>query len=101
MPAALVLNDQHVVQPRGAKQAATIHDPFEQSFFLMVQLPYLQPFVDVNKRTSRLAANIPLIKSNLVPLSFVDVPEKLYTDGLIGIYQLNRIELLRSLPVGL
>ena len=31
--------------------------------------PYLQPFDDVNKRVSRLAANIPLIKSNLSPLS--------------------------------
>jgi Fic family protein len=78
-------------------EAATIRDPFEQSFFLMAQLPYLQPFVDVNKRTSRLAANIPLIKSNLVPLPFVDVPEKLYIDGLSGIYELNRIELLRDL----
>jgi Fic family protein len=50
-------------------KAAAIRDPFEQSLFLMVQLPCLQPFVDVNKRTSRLAANIPLIKANLVPLS--------------------------------
>jgi len=33
-------------------KAAAIRDPFEQSLFLMVQLPYLQPFVDVNKRTS-------------------------------------------------
>ena len=77
-------------------KAATIRDPFEQSFFLMVQLPYLQPFIDVNKRTSRLAANIPLIKSNLVPLSFIDVPDKLYIDGLIGVYELNRVELLRD-----
>jgi Fic/DOC family len=77
-------------------KAAAIRDPFEQSFFLMAQLPYLQPFVDVNKRTSRLAANIPLIKSNLVPLSFVDVPDKLYIDGLIGVYELNRVELLRD-----
>ena len=78
-------------------KAATIRDTFEQSFFLMVQLSYLQPFVDVNKRTSRLAANIPLIRSNMVPLSFVDVPEKLYIDGLIGVYELNRIELLRDI----
>jgi len=77
-------------------KGADIRDPFEQSFFLMVQLPYLQPFVDVNKRTSRLAANIPLIKSNLVPLSFIDVPEQIYIDGLIGIYELNRVELLRD-----
>jgi hypothetical protein len=77
-------------------KAAAVRDPFEQSFFLMVQLPYLQPFVDVNKRTSRLAANIPFIKSNLVPLSFVDVPAQPFVDGLMGVYELNRVELLRD-----
>ena len=66
-------------------RAGAIGDPFEQSFFLMVHVPYLQPFVDVNKRTSRLASNIPLIRRNLVPLSFLDVPEQLYTDGRIGV----------------
>ena len=76
--------------------AAAIRDPFEQAFFLMVQLPYLQPFEDVNKRVSRLAANIPLIKQNLCPLSFVDVPQQPYIDGLLAVYELNRIELLRD-----
>lgn len=79
--------------------ANAIADPFEQSFFVMVQLPYLQPFLHVNKRVSRLAANIPLIRENLCPLSFVDVPEKLYVSGLLGIYELNRIELLREVFV--
>lgn len=79
--------------------AAAIRDPFEQSFFLLVHIPYLQPFVDVNKRTSRLASNIPLIKSNVVPLSFIDVPERTYIDGLIGVYELNRVELLRDVFV--
>jgi len=55
-------------------RAQKIHDPYEQAFFLLVQLPYLQAFDDVNKRTSRLAANIPLIINNLCPISFVDVP---------------------------
>ncbi|MFV1998579.1 MAG: Fic family protein [Acidiferrobacterales bacterium] len=32
--------------------AAAITDPFEQAFFAMVHLPYLQPFDDVNKRVS-------------------------------------------------
>jgi Fic/DOC family len=44
------------------RKAAAIPDPFEQAFFVMVQLPYLQPFEDVNKRVSRIGANIPLIK---------------------------------------
>lgn len=79
--------------------AAEIEDPFEQAFFLMVHLPYLQPFEDVNKRVSRLAANIPLIKGNLSPLSFIDVPEHAYVDALLGVYELNRIELLRDVFV--
>lgn len=49
-------------------KARDIPDPFAQAFFLMVHLPYLQPFIDVNKRTSRIAANIPFIKGNLCPL---------------------------------
>jgi Fic family protein len=78
------------------KKASAIHDPFEQSLFALVHLPYLQAFEDVNKRVSRLAANIPLIKNNLCPLSFVDVPRDEYISALLGIYELNRIELLRD-----
>jgi Fic family protein len=77
-------------------KASAIDDPFEQAFFAMVHIPYLQPFEDVNKRVSRLAANIPLIRENLAPLSFVDVPEDIYVDGNLGVYELNRIELLRD-----
>lgn len=76
--------------------AAAIEDPFEQSFFAMVHLPYLQPFEDVNKRVSRLAANIPLVKHNLGPLSFVDVPRDDYLQATLGVYELNRIEYLRD-----
>jgi len=50
----------------------------------------------VNKRVSRLAANIPFITHNLAPLSFVDVPERDYVDGLLGVYELQRIELVRD-----
>ena len=76
--------------------AAAIEDPFEQAFFAMVQLPYLQPFLDVNKRVSRLAANLPLVRDNLCPLSFIDVPDADYAAGILGVYELNRIELLRD-----
>jgi len=77
-------------------KAAAIPDPFEQAFFVMVQLPYLQPFIDVNKRVSRLGANIPLIRDNLCPLSFIDVPEQAYVDGTLGVYELNQVDLLRD-----
>lgn len=81
------------------RKADAIEDAFEQAFFVMVQIPYLQPFIDMNKRVSRLAANIPFIKRNLSPLSFVDLPERAYVEGTLGIYELNRIELLRDVFV--
>lgn len=77
-------------------KANEINDPFEQAFFVLVHLPYLQPFEDVNKRVSRLSANIPMIRGNLSPLSFVDVPDRAYIDGIVAVYELNRIELLRD-----
>ena len=76
--------------------AHAIEDPFEQAFFVLVQIPYLQPFDDVNKRVSRLSANIPLIKANLSPLSFQDVPDDLYTQAVLGVYELKQIELLKD-----
>jgi Fic family protein len=80
-------------------KATQIRDPFEASFFSMVHLPYLQAFEDVNKRTSRLVANIPLIKQNLCPLSFIDVDVQDYLGGLIAVYELNRFEYLRDVFV--
>lgn len=76
-----------------------IRDPFEQAFFVMVHLPYLQPFEDVNKRVSRLAANIPLMRHNLCPLSFVDVELDDYVGGVLAVYELNRVEYLRDVFV--
>lgn len=78
------------------EKAGAIQDPFEQAFFTMVHIPYLQPFEDVNKRVSRLAANISLIRNNLCPLSFVDVPERAYVEGTLAVYEHARVDLLRD-----
>jgi Fic family protein len=78
-------------------KAASVADPFEQAFFVLVQLPYLQPFDDVNKRVSRLAANIPLIKGNFSPLSFAEVPRQTYTEAILGVYELNKLQLFKEL----
>jgi len=80
-------------------KADAIDDPFEQAFFIMVHIPYLQPYVDVNKRVSRLGANIPLIRRNLCPLSFIDVPERAYVEGTLGVYELKQVDLLRDVFV--
>lgn len=84
---------------RALDTAEAISDPFEQAFFALVHLSYLQPFEDVNKRVARLAANIPLVRNNLCPLSFIDVPKRAYVEGILGVYELNRIELLRDVFV--
>lgn len=80
-------------------KANQIGDPFEQAFFMLVHLPYLQPFADMNKRTSRLAANLPLFRANLCPLTFLDVPEQAYSRATLGVYEMTRVELLRDLFV--
>ena len=80
-------------------KADAIDDPFEQAFFVMVHIPYLQAFVDVNKRVSRLGANIPLIRHKLCPLSFIDVPEPAYVEGTLGVHELKRVDLLRDVFV--
>ncbi|WP_027994864.1 Fic family protein [Simplicispira psychrophila] len=80
-------------------KATAIPEPFEQAFFLLVQLPYLQPFDDANQRVSRLGANIPLLKHNLCPLSFIDVPQRAYAEATLGVYELNDVALLRDLFV--
>lgn len=77
--------------------AARILDPFEQSLFLLAHIAYLQGFIDVNKRTSRMAANIPLVRHNLVPLSFNDIDKEDYASAIIAVYELNDIGPLAEL----
>ena len=78
------------------EKAAAITDPFEQSFFLLVHIPYLQAFEDINKRTSRIASNVPLLKASLAPMSFLTMGDAAYIDGMLGIYELNNVSLLRE-----
>ena len=72
-------------------KARKIEDPFEQSFFVLIHLSYLQAFEDVNKRTARLSCNIPFIKENLCPLSFTEVSRGDCSAALLSIYEQNDI----------
>ena len=72
-------------------KADAIEDPFEQSFFLLVHMSYLQAFEDVNKRTARLASNIPFIKKNLCPLSFIDISQEDYSRAMLLVYEKNNV----------
>lgn len=79
-----------------ALTAEAIDDPFEQSFFLLVHVPYLQPFIDANKRTARLAANFPFIRDNLRPLTFADVPREALILAHLAVYERREVALLRD-----
>lgn len=68
-------------------KARQVKNPVEAAFFLWVQIAYLQPFEDGNKRTSRLCANLPLMLSNCAPLSFLDVEPQDYALAVTGVYE--------------
>lgn len=74
-------------------KARHIKNPVESAFFLWVNLAYLQPFEDGNKRTSRLAANIPLMLYNCAPLSFLDVDPHDYARAMLGVYEFRDVAL--------
>ncbi|MBS0585856.1 MAG: Fic family protein [Verrucomicrobia bacterium] len=84
---------------RIAHKASQIRDPYEQSLFLLIHVSYLQAFSDVNKRTARLSANIPLIRENLVPLAFSDVRVEDYMSAMIAVYELQKVTPLIDLYV--
>jgi hypothetical protein len=68
-----------------------IQNPVEAAFFLWVNMAYLQPFADGNKRTSRLSANMPLLLYNCAPLSFLDVERTDYATAMLGVYEQRNV----------
>lgn len=72
-------------------KARHIRNPVEAAFFLWVNVAYLQPFADGNKRTSRLSANMPLMLYNCAPLSFLDVERSDYATAMLGIYEQRNV----------
>ena len=74
-----------------------IKNPFEQSLFINVFIPYFQLFLDINKRTSRIMCNLPLIKHNLPVLSLIQCEKKKYIIAILSIYELNNVDLLQNI----
>jgi prophage maintenance system killer protein/DNA-binding transcriptional ArsR family regulator len=79
------------------EKARQTQNPVEAAFFLWVNLAYLQPFVDGNKRTSRLAANMPLLLANCAPLSFLDVTQADYAEAMLGVYEQMNVAMAADL----
>lgn len=78
------------------EKANAIANPYEQAFFALLFISYIQPFQDGNKRTSRIAMNIPLVKNALAPFSFSDIRGRDYTFGLLAFYERGRHSFLAN-----
>jgi Fic family protein len=81
------------------KKLNLITNPFEQSLFILVFISYFQLFMDGNKRTARVAANLPLIKNGLVPASFLQVKDREYIDAILAVYELNTTDFISQIFV--
>lgn len=69
-------------------------DPVSAACYLMTRIPYLQGFANGNKRTARLAANIPLLQAGMLPISFVDINKADYIMGMAAFYELGDMQVI-------
>lgn len=72
-------------------------NPFEKALILMLLIAYIQPFVDGNKRTSRLAGNAVLLANNCCPLSYRSINEIEYKKAVLIFYEQNNISYFKKL----
>jgi len=73
--------------------ARTLH-PVQAAFYLLTRVAYIQSFANGNKRTARIAANLPLLQSGMLPLSYVDVDKAEYLRGMVAFYELGSARVL-------
>ena len=78
------------------QMAEGISNPIQAAFYLLSRIAYLRPFEDGNKRTSRALCNVPLVKANLPPISFVDFGKQDYILSMLAFYELGDIRLLEA-----
>lgn len=75
---------------------ANLLHPVQAALYLMTRIPYLQAFANGNKRTSRLAANAPLLTQGLLPFSFADVDKRDYIRGMAAFYELGSLHVIEQ-----
>lgn len=64
---------------------------FEKALLALVLISYIQPFMDGNKRTSRIVSNAILMNYNYCPLSFRTVDSIDYKKAMLLFYEQNNI----------
>lgn len=72
-------------------------EPYEKALLTLLLISYIQPFVDGNKRTSRLMANALLIAHGCCPLSFRTVAANDYRAALLLFYEQNNLSAFKKM----
>lgn len=72
-------------------------DVFEKAVTLMLLIAYTQPFVDGNKRTSRLSGNAILQAFDACPLSYRSMDEVEYKKATLLFYEQNNVSYFKEL----
>lgn len=70
---------------------------FEKAVILMLLIAYIQPFVDGNKRTSRLSGNAILQSFDSCPLSYRSMDEVEYKKAILLFYEQNNVSYFKEL----
>jgi len=70
---------------------------FEKAVLLMLFIAYIQPFVDGNKRTSRLSGNAILQSFDTCPLSYRSMDEIEYKKAILLFYEQNNVSYFKEL----
>jgi Fic family protein len=94
--------------PAGATQLASylddiidqvnrLQEPAEKAMACLTLIPYLQPFLDGNKRTSRMIANAVLLAHDYPPISFFTAKEGEYKGALLLFYEQGALGNFRQL----
>lgn len=75
----------------------TEKNPFAKAIIIMILIAYIQPFVDGNKRTSRLIGNALLLAYDCCPLSYRSVDEMEYKKAILLFYEQHNISYFKKL----
>jgi Fic family protein len=70
---------------------------YDKALLANLLLAYLQPFIDGNKRTSRIISNAILMSNNYPPLSLLTLDEGEYRRAMLLFYEQNNLSLFKKI----
>lgn len=85
------------VLEKTCKLVNEMKDVSEKAIALMLLIAYIQPFVDGNKRTSRLCGNTIFQSFDFCPLSYRSMDEGEYKKAMLLFYEQNNISYFKEL----